>query len=396
MTFHLIVGCVQRARVLAVLLVGLFASHVALANTAPNISGTPTTSVTVGQRYYFRADASDADGNRLRYAIANKPSWASFSSGRLYGRPTRAGTWTNIVISVSDGRLRASLPAFAITVTSAGNQAPTISGAPGTSAKVGVAYGFQPKASDPNGDNLAFGIQNKPTWATFSTVTGSLSGTPTAAATYPGIVISVSDGSSTAALPMFAITVAASSGVLVPANTAPAISGTPTTSLTVGSAYSFRPSSSDANGDALTFSIANKPAWATFSTTTGLLSGTPSTSQAGTYSNILVSVSDGKASASLPAFAITVTQSVLSSVTLSWVPPTQNTDGTAIANLAGYRIDYGTSPTALTQVVQIANPSISTYVIENLPPATYYFAVRAYSSTGAQSVESNLASKTIQ
>jgi hypothetical protein len=29
--------------------------------------------------------------------------------------------------------------------------------------------------------------------------------------------------------------------------------------------------------------------------------------------------------------------------TLSWTAPTENTDGTTLANLAGYRIRYGTS-----------------------------------------------------
>ncbi|MET0986337.1 MAG: putative Ig domain-containing protein [Steroidobacteraceae bacterium] len=166
--------------------------------------------------------------------------------------------------------------------------------------------------------------------------------------------------------------------------------------VTSATSYAFRPTVSDPNGDPLSFSIANKPAWASFSTSTGLLSGTPVSSQAGTYSNIVISVSDGTASASLPAFSISVTQPVLSNASLSWTPPTQNTDGTSLTNLAGYRIYFGTSPTSLTQAVEIANASISAYVIENLAPATYYFAVRAYTSTGVESLESNLASKTVQ
>ena len=51
---------------------------------------------------------------------------------------------------------------------------------------------------------------------------------------------------------------------------------------------------------------------------------------------------------------------------------------------------------ALTQVVNVTNPSLSTYMIEGLSPATYYFAVRAYTSAGAESTNSNVASKTVQ
>lgn len=82
--------------------------------------------------------------------------------------------------------------------------------------------------------------------------------------------------------------------------------------------------------------------------------------------------------------------------TLSWTPPTQNTDGTALTDLAGFRIHYGTIATAMTQVVQLANPGLARYVIENLSPGVYYFAVRAYKADGVESPLSNIASKTVQ
>ena len=78
-----------------------------------------------------------------------------------------------------------------------------------------------------------------------------------------------------------------------------------------GQAYSFQPSASDPNGDTLTFSVTNLPAWATFNASTGRLTGTPSATDVATYSNISISVSDGQASASLNAFAITVADTVV-------------------------------------------------------------------------------------
>jgi hypothetical protein len=376
-----------RARVLAGAALFSMASFAFAA--APVISGKPATSVKTGNWYNFRPTASDADGNSLRFSIANKPTWISFDQmkGAIVGKPTTVGKWSNIIISVSDGTTKVSLPPFSISVY-APNTAPTITGTPATTASTGVAYSFQPTANDANGDALGFTITNKPSWASFSTSTGRLSGTPTAAGTFSSIVISVSDGKVTTALPAFAITVSQS-------NRAPTISGSPATSIAVNGAYSFRPTASDADGDALTFTISNKPAWASFSTTTGQLSGTPSSANVGTYSNITIGVSDGRTSVSLPAFAIAVNSVSSGSVTLSWTAPTQNTDGTALTNLAGYRIYYGTSASALTQMVQVNGVGIASYVIENLSPATYYFAVRAYTSGGAESSNSNVASKVI-
>jgi hypothetical protein len=369
----------------------------------PKISGTPPTSVTVKTAYSFTPRATDADtaASKLRFGIKNRPSWATFSgsTGRLSGTPTTTGTWSNISIWVSDGTSVAMLPAFSIKVTAAssGNSAPKISGSPATSATVGTAYSFTPTASDANGDKLTFSITNRPSWATFSTTTGKLSGTPTSTqtGTYSNITIKVSDGKATASLPAFSITVrSASSGTT---NAAPKISGTPATSVRAGAAYSFTPTASDANGDKLTFSITNRPSWATFSTTTGKLSGTPTSSQVGTYSNIQIKVSDGKATASLPAFQIVVSSSAATgAATLSWTPPTQNTDGSSLKNLSGYRILYGTSSSSLNKTININNPGVTNYVVENLSPATYYFAVKSVTSGGAESSASKVVSKTVK
>lgn len=369
----------------------------ALPNNPPTIGGTPATSVMVGTAYSFTPSGADADNNPLTYSIANKPGWASFSTstGRLSGTPALAnvGNYANISISVSDGKGgTASLPAFAINVQELPNRTPTISGTPAASVTVGASYSFTPTASDPDQDALGYTIQNKPTWAAFTTSTGRLSGTPTSAnvGAFSGIVITVSDGNSSAALGPFTITVNAAP------NRAPTISGTPATSVTAGTAYNFQPSGADADGDTLMYSIQNKPSWATFSTTTGKLSGTPAS--AGAFSNIAIAVSDNKGgSASLPPFSITVqSQPTTGNATLSWTPPTQNTDGSTLSDLAGFRIQYGSSPSALTQTIQIANAGVATYVVTGLTSGSWYFAVRAYSSSGAESANSATVSKTIQ
>jgi hypothetical protein len=381
-----------RIAVLFLLVAGMSAPALA-ANQPPNISGAPATWVYVGSPYSFTPAASDADGQTLRFTVFNKPPWASFSAatGRLAGTPSAVGLWNNIRIEVIDGLSTRAL-SFSIRATRRDNTAPVVSGWPKTAAIVGSSYAFQPLARDAQGDPVRFRIVNRPAWATFNNVTGQLSGTPTLASvgTYSNIVISATDGSKQVSLPAFSITV---SRVI---NRVPVISGTPGTSVNSNSAYAFRPTVSDADGDTLAFAIANRPAWATFNTATGALSGTPTAISVGTYSNIVISVSDGKARTALAAFAITVADVSRGAAELQWIPPIDNIDGSPLTNLAGYRIVYGTSSTRLTQTIQLANAGLSSYVVENLAPGTYYFAVRAYASSGAESSDSNVVARVVQ
>jgi len=182
-------------------------------------------------------------------------------------------------------------------------------------------------------------------------------------------------------------------------NQAPTISGNPPATDTAGTAYSFQPTASDPNGNALTFSIQNKPSWASFSTSSGNLSGTPAAADAGTASNIVISVSDGTSQASLPGFSITVNAapaaSATGAATISWTPPAQNSDGSALTDLAGFHIYYGTSSDNLTQVIDVKGTGLTAYTITALSPATWYFAVAAYNSAGAESGLSNVGNKTI-
>lgn len=85
----------------------------------------------------------------------------------------------------------------------------------------------------------------------------------------------------------------------------------------------------------------------------------------------------------------------LGAATLSWAAPDQNTDGSALTNLAGYRIYFGTSADALDQVIDVPSVGITTYVIDDLTAGTYYFSIRAYNAVGAESALSNIVSDTI-
>jgi len=179
-----------------------------------------------------------------------------------------------------------------------------------------------------------------------------------------------------------------------------AISGQPPTSIVVGQLYSFTPTLSGQYSWNPRFSIVNKPAWLSFSRSTGTLSGLPSASDASVYSNIVVTVSSSNDDVSLPTFGITVQQlsppaPVLGSATLSWTPPVTNSDGTLLVDLQGFRVLYGADPNQLNERLELPSPALTTVRIEDLAPGTYYFIVKAYNSAALESDASAVVWKTI-
>jgi hypothetical protein len=181
---------------------------------------------------------------------------------------------------------------------------------------------------------------------------------------------------------MFGISVTGSIGT---ANRAPMIFGTPAASVLQGNPYVFQPTAMDPDGDALTFWIDNAPLWATFNPALGRLQAVTSASDVGTYSNIVLGVSDGKTTTSLEAFSITVRAFATGSAVLTWMPPTQNVDGSPLTDLAGFRVYWGSADSGYTNSVSLNTAGQTSYVIENLVPGgTYSFAVSALNARGLE------------
>jgi Putative Ig domain len=178
-------------------------------------------------------------------------------------------------------------------------------------------------------------------------------------------------------------------------NVAPRIQGKPPRNVIAGQQYLFRPNASDPDGDHLTFAVHNLPAWANFDPRSGQIAGKPTAADVGSYKAIVVTVTDGQAEARLPEFVVAVVQTGDASVTLSWVPPTENTDGTPLVNLKGYEIHYGNASGAYSKTIPIDNPGITRYVIDGLGAGTYFFAVIARSASGSESDYSDEVSTTI-
>ncbi|HPF27405.1 MAG TPA: putative Ig domain-containing protein [Steroidobacteraceae bacterium] len=183
-------------------------------------------------------------------------------------------------------------------------------------------------------------------------------------------------------------------------NKAPIVAGTPSGYAPIDEPYDFVPVAADPDGHKVEFSINNKPQWASFDKNTGRLSGTPRSTDAGLYRDIIVAATDGRTSSTLQPFAIGVGKQFedmggIGQAQLSWSRPTQNTDGTPIANLAGYRIYFGRDPNALTNTALVTSPEKTSYQVTGLGRGMWYFAVTSLSSTGVESDLSQIGSKQI-
>ena len=89
------------------------------------------------------------------------------------------------------------------------------------------------------------------------------------------------------------------------------------------------------------------------------------------------------------------TDSTSQTAIVSWTPPVQRTDGSALTDLAGYRVYYGKGLNSLTQIIDIRNTGQTSQFIDGLDTGTWYFAVTAYTRDGLESEMSNLGAKRI-
>ena len=111
------------------------------------------------------------------------------------------------------------------------------------------------------------------------------------------------------------------------------------------------------------------------------------------FTLLLAGCNDQSASPATSATAAPVSRSATAE--LSWEAPTTNTNGSALTDLAGYRIYYGENRTRLSQAVEIKTIGVQTYVIDNLSAGTWYFAIMAVTSAGTESRLSDIVSLNI-
>jgi len=165
----------------------------------------------------------------------------------------------NIVISVSHGALSNALRIFNITVNNV-NDAPPLSGTANTTISEDSLYQFIPSVNDIDGDSLSFSIINKPSWANFNTSTGELSGTPdnSHVGSYAAITISVNDGTVSASLAPFTLTVTNTNDAPVGQNFSFNLDEAATLSVALANGL-LSNASDDDTGDTLTAVLVSQP-----------------------------------------------------------------------------------------------------------------------------------------
>jgi len=274
-------------------------------NDAPTISGTPAASVAQDVAYLFTPTATDDDGDLVTFIITNQPAWSTFdtATGSISGTPDNGdvGDYTGIVITASSqGSLTDDLDIFTISVTNV-NDAPVANDdTTSTDEDTDIVIDVLTNDTDADvGDTLTITGLSSVVNGMAVILNDQVTFTPTANVNGTGsFTYTMSDG-----------VISDNANVTITINSIndlPVISGSPATLVDQDVAYFFIPTASDGDGDTLTFSISGQPSWASFSSVTGALTGTPENSDIGDYTNIIISVSDASATESLEAFTITV------------------------------------------------------------------------------------------
>ena len=121
------------------------------------------------------------------------------------------------------------------------------------------------------------------------------------------------------------------------------------------------------------------------------------TGSVGSGGSVVATPSDGNSGSQTGAGSQTGTGSngstggspTAKTVNLQWQAPTENSDGTPLTDLKGYKIHYGTESQTYTGEISVDNPTVTTYLVDALGTGKYYFAVTAYNKSGTESPPSD-------
>ncbi|AZQ85697.1 hypothetical protein EKO29_17865 [Colwellia sp. Arc7-635] len=143
--------------------------------------GAPVTSVDEMQVYAFQVSVKNQSSANLVYSVQNIPSWGGIdpATGLLSGTPNfdDSGSYSNVIISVSDGTNTASLPAFAIEVFNV-NRSPKVVSPISFEVLERKEIALVVEAVDADMDDVIISLQNHPDWLSFDESSSSLIGTP--------------------------------------------------------------------------------------------------------------------------------------------------------------------------------------------------------------------------
>ncbi|BAZ48519.1 YD repeat protein [Nostoc sp. NIES-4103] len=275
------------------------------ANQNPIFRSTaPTPTLQIGEALIYQAFAEDPDADVLSYDLTLAPEEMSVDpeTGTLVWSPqaNQAGAF-NVILRVKDGRGGVALQAFAGTVLPVNNAPVFISQLPTTvQPQVGKVFNYQAQAIDADGDTLTYGLlSGAPTGITINSTTGLVSWTPTAAQLgSQKFSIQVTDGRGKENIQDLSVVVSQPKP-----NQAPVITSTPRTSTRLGNSYFYEITATDADGDALNYSLETAPTGMTIAK--NVIAWTPAANQSGN-NNVVVKVTDSQGGSTNQSFTINV------------------------------------------------------------------------------------------
>jgi hypothetical protein len=229
-----------------------------------------------------------ASGNASTLTWTSTNTTSCTASNGWTGNEPTSGTQTTVALSATTK--------FVLTCTGSGGTAHN-------STTVSVTANPPTVSLSANPSNVASGGSSTLTWSSQNASSCAASGAFTGPLATSGSQL-VTGITNNATYTLTCTNSAGSNSISATVTVAPTIGGSPPTTATVGTPYSFTPTVTGGLGAILTLSIRNKPAWASFNATTGTLAGTPSA--AGSFGDIVISVSDGITTVPLPAFSISV------------------------------------------------------------------------------------------
>jgi hypothetical protein len=278
-------------------------------NQPPMLDPIGNKSVSEGQPLQFTVTATDPDGDGLACSASNLPTGATFdTTTRVFSWTPgygQSGTYSNVLFTVTDNGSPVANDSEAVTISVGNvNRPPVLDPIGNKSVNEGQLLEFSVTATDPDGDGLAYSASNLPTGANFNAATRIFTWTPAfgQSGTYAAVLFAVTDNGTPAEGDSEAVTISVGN-----VNRPPVLDPIGNKSVNESQLLEFSVTATDPDGDGLAYSASNLPAGANFNTSTKTFTWTPGYGQAGTYSNVLFTVTDNGSPVENDSEAITIT-----------------------------------------------------------------------------------------
>ena len=263
-------------------------------NQAPTLAAIGDQTIAEGRTLTIPLVGSDADGDALTYAVEGPPAGATLSGSTFIWEPShaQAGRYS-VTFTVADEHGGVARETIIITVDET-NQAPELADVGNQNADVDKVLTIILAGTDADGDELTYSVAGAPTGASLAGQTFSWTPSSAQVGTYE-VTFTVEDGRGGSDSQNVTIN--------VEGNQIPELASIGPHIAEEGSALTIILAGSDADGDALTYSVEGEPTGASLAEQT--FSWTPSHSQSGEY-EVTFTVEDGRGGIDRETIAITV------------------------------------------------------------------------------------------